>query len=340
MSFFNWSGWSGAASLIAAAAAVAALWFSGQSLRATQHQYALSEQAEVTDRFAKAVASLGSENVDVRLGGIYSLERLSRDSTVDRPAIMDVLGAYVRGHAPAPLPEKDELDLLSGIGYEAAVHCPALPGIAKVPIDVQAAITVINRRDRAVPDLRRIDLSHSCLNRMNIGVRLHGWNLADSDMTGSDFKDPLENDRPDVRGRISRATLDLSDADLTRANLSNLIAFDANLSRATLRNANLGGILLADADLQNAYISSANLTRSSLSRANLANADFSNSNLSGAHLDYCDLKSANLLGAYLEGAGLSGADLTDALILESDVKNVRYSAATKWPKDFKPPPPA
>src|ERR1700747_2720643 len=91
LNFFSWNGWSKVASLATAVAAIAALWFSGQALRSTRAQYGLSEQGEVTDRFAKAVENLGSEKPDVRMGGIYSLERLSRDSTADRPTIMDVL---------------------------------------------------------------------------------------------------------------------------------------------------------------------------------------------------------------------------------------------------------
>ena len=38
---------------------------------------------------------------DVRLGGIYGLEQLARDSPSDHPAVFDVLAAFVRGHVPA-----------------------------------------------------------------------------------------------------------------------------------------------------------------------------------------------------------------------------------------------
>jgi hypothetical protein len=39
---------------------------------------------------------LGSKEIDVRLGGIYALERIARGSKEDHPQIVEVLTAYVR----------------------------------------------------------------------------------------------------------------------------------------------------------------------------------------------------------------------------------------------------
>jgi hypothetical protein len=40
----------------------------------------LTEQGQVTDRYTKAIEQLGSDKLDVRIGGIYALERIARDS--------------------------------------------------------------------------------------------------------------------------------------------------------------------------------------------------------------------------------------------------------------------
>ena len=40
----------------------------------------LAERGQVTDRFTKAIEQLGSDKLDVRIGGIYALERIARDS--------------------------------------------------------------------------------------------------------------------------------------------------------------------------------------------------------------------------------------------------------------------
>jgi hypothetical protein len=76
------------------------------SERADQWQrrtYELTEQGQVTDRYTKAIEQLGSTTVDVTIGGIYSLERIARDSPSDHPTVMEVLTAYIREHSDEPL---------------------------------------------------------------------------------------------------------------------------------------------------------------------------------------------------------------------------------------------
>ncbi|MDT5082421.1 MAG: hypothetical protein QOJ80_7058, partial [Mycobacterium sp.] len=67
--------WIGAVGV--AVAAFTGLIFTYQQYRLSQQAQVITEQGQVTDRFTKAVEQLGSEDkVNVRLGGIYSLERL------------------------------------------------------------------------------------------------------------------------------------------------------------------------------------------------------------------------------------------------------------------------
>lgn len=90
----------------------------------------LTEQGQVTDRYTKAIEQLGSNTVDVTIGGIYALERIARDSARDHPSVMEVLAACIREHSRDPLPRPG----------------PATPERATRP-DIQAAVTVIGRRD-------------------------------------------------------------------------------------------------------------------------------------------------------------------------------------------------
>jgi uncharacterized protein YjbI with pentapeptide repeats len=70
---------------------------------------------------------------------------------------------------------------------------------------------------------------------------------------------------------------------------------DAHMPRASLSNANLDGADLSKADLRG---------------ANLRGANLSFANLSSANLSYVDLYGADLSGADLRGANLSGVDLS------------------------------
>jgi len=58
--------------------------------------------------YAQAIEQLASDTLVVRLGGIYSLERIANVSARDHPMVMEVLSAFVRAHShPAPrLPDR------------------------------------------------------------------------------------------------------------------------------------------------------------------------------------------------------------------------------------------
>jgi hypothetical protein len=71
----------------------------------TLRQVQASREGHTTERFTKAIDQIGSDNIDVRLGGIYALERVARNSPADRPQIQYLLGGYIRNHSPWP-PDK------------------------------------------------------------------------------------------------------------------------------------------------------------------------------------------------------------------------------------------
>jgi hypothetical protein len=73
-----------------------------EQARIANVQAKTAEQGHITDRFTKAIEQLGSEKLAVRMGAIYALERLSKDSPEDHWTIMEVLTAYVRDNAPWP----------------------------------------------------------------------------------------------------------------------------------------------------------------------------------------------------------------------------------------------
>ena len=74
------------------------------------------------------------------------------------------------------------------------------------------------------------------------------------------------------------------------------------------------------ADLSNADLSGANLIGADLSDANLFSAGLSEANLIGADLSRANLSEANLNGADLENANLSGADgITNAELEQQTV---------------------
>src|SRR6516225_3233653 len=87
---------------------IAGFWASVRNTNKTTalalRAFELTEQGQVTERDSNAIAQLGSDKLDVRIGGIYALEPIARDSPRDHPTIMEVLAAFIREHSREPWP--------------------------------------------------------------------------------------------------------------------------------------------------------------------------------------------------------------------------------------------
>lgn len=219
---------------------------------ATWRQVLLAREGQITERFTRAVDQIGSDNVDVRVGGVYALERIARNSPADRDTVQFVLGAFVRNHAPRE----------TG-AHETGAHEPGdgpgerQPWMQLRRPDVQAVMQVLSRRPESPTGTRRLVLSHVDLRSLLLDpgarlsdsvfrhtdlsrARLAGVDLRRTDLTGTDLRLAHLRDA-DLRDAVLRGTL-LGRADLTGADLSG-----ADLRGADLRDAVLEGTRLVGA---------------------------------------------------------------------------------------------
>lgn len=128
-----------------------------------REQAELTREGQVTERYVEAIKLLSSDNLTQRLGGIYALERIMRDSEKDHQVIVEVLASFVRQHAPirqhARVPDGE----------------PAAEPASRHPEEhVQAAVTVLGRRPERAETMR-INLS---------GIDLHGADLRHARLVG------------------------------------------------------------------------------------------------------------------------------------------------------------
>lgn len=84
------------AQVIGGAFFVLGLFVTYNTFELNRQGHELSREGQVTERFSKAVELLGSEDLSVRLGGLYALERIAKDSPKDHSTIMQILSAYIR----------------------------------------------------------------------------------------------------------------------------------------------------------------------------------------------------------------------------------------------------
>jgi hypothetical protein len=191
-------------------AVLAGAYVAYRQLTNSREQLRVAQQGQITERFTHAIDQLGHAQLDIRLGGIYALERIARDSPDDRATIGEVLTAFVRSHAPWPprLPGQ----------YVATAPIDKVPELQVRAADVQASLTVLGRGGFALAaqghgdrlDLHTVDLRRA--------------KLPDAHLIGADFHG----------AHLERA--DLIDAHLEKARLA-----DAHLERADLREAYLEG---------------------------------------------------------------------------------------------------
>lgn len=100
------------------------------------------------------------------MGGIYALERLAIDSPRDQSSIVNVLSAFIRSSAPLPAANKT---------------CPN-----NVTLDVQAALTVLGRRNTVYDGGATVDLDNTCLNHAGlIGAHFDHANLNFTNLFGA-----------------------------------------------------------------------------------------------------------------------------------------------------------
>ncbi len=175
-----------------------AYWQFSQQQRSSQEQFSRQERSShdllISNQVSKGFEQLGNkEEIVLRIGGIYVLEGVMNDAVQYHRPVVEALSAFIR--------EKTSTD--------------AGPAPARVPTDIQAALTVIGRRS-AGPGA--IDLT-----KANIaGARLTGATLNGAILNGVDLTDA------DLR------ITDLNGADLTPSDLN-----PSNLTRANLTSAYL-----------------------------------------------------------------------------------------------------
>ena len=164
----------------------------------------VAEEGQITERFTKAIAQLGDDKMAIRLGGIYALERIARDSEKDHGPIMEVLTAYVRENATK-----------EGEYAEKAAQGPT--------IDIQAILTVLGRRETT--DGNRLNNPLDLSNTHLVGAELGRANLHLAFLVGANLSRAILN-------RANLRDANLQDANLEGAKLRGAILDDANLDGA------------------------------------------------------------------------------------------------------------
>ncbi|GAA4555250.1 hypothetical protein GCM10023193_01110 [Planotetraspora kaengkrachanensis] len=257
--------------------------------------YLLSRSGQVADRYAKATSQLVSDNPAERIGAIYSLARLLKDSPRDHRAIVDLLAAFVR-HSRAlgaealddgGLVEDDECE--SGLSWKGD----------HFPIDVQSVIDVLVKRPK------RFETPWILIGRADLaGARFtNGW------------IDTIHFEGCNLRG-----------AHFVHAKATSVVLSECDLRATNLSGAQLPFAHMQDSDLRGALVRWVNLRGAGLMRTDFRGAVLRGSDLRGAALADADLRGVDLS----EVNGLSAGQIAEAV---TDGETVLPPYLTSRPAD-------
>ncbi|MGJ3248663.1 MAG: pentapeptide repeat-containing protein [Elainellaceae cyanobacterium] len=249
-----------------------------------------------SERFSKAVELLGNKELDARVGGVYSLEKLVEDFPDLHWTIMEVLVALVQERTILKLESLPNLEIWLN---ESPYDLRRLQQLSlKINTDTQAALTVIGRQNHHTPDNKAINLSRTYL----VGADLSQGNFQYVNFEG---------------------------AILIGANLNEVNLREANINDADLRYASVTW-----ADLSGAKISKTNCEGANFLCSKLENSDLEDSNFSKANLADTNLKEAIISGTiFNEVHGLMPEQIQEAISMKKAMLYgsgfLRYGAQIK-----------
>ncbi|GIJ19468.1 pentapeptide repeat-containing protein [Micromonospora lutea] len=238
-------------SIVSVLVVAVGLYLSNEADRA---QLDVTLKGQASDRYNDAVRQLnepGREKLLLRVGAIYALEQLMRNSPPDQPATIEIIAGFVRLNSP--LPDAPEADAPQESASRPEHRSDRR---ARLPMDVQAALTVLARRnseedDRAVLTPEGIANNQRSGDGLELpntylrGARIDGISLNGADLRGADLREVRMSS-----ARLRSTQLEL--AKLDNANLAHSLLHGADLKGASLRNATLFGTSFWRADLSGA----------------------------------------------------------------------------------------
>lgn len=206
-----------------------------------------NRRGQLTERFTKAVEQLGDARLDIRLGGIYALEGIARESRELHGPVIELLTAFLREHASEKTETSDEdstAATAAGAGVIPAVKPARIPYLRA---DFKAIATVLSRRD-VTHDARdeTLNLSETRLNNASFfRAPLQGASFGGAQLRGADF----------VRAQLNEAEFTkahLQGANFSGAKLHGTSFMFARLQGSIFFNAKLRNVSFAGADLEGA----------------------------------------------------------------------------------------
>ncbi len=243
---------------------------------AAMRQARAASETQVTKLLTDAIGFLADKDkLELRIGAIYSLERIAQKSKADLYRVLEILYAFLRENTSRRGAESDESPTI-------------------IPPDIQACLDVVARNPppRTIFKRRAARLTLANVNLRSVdlrGAHLRGVHLLGADLRGAD----------------------LSNSDLRRATLSKAMLNGARLQSCKLNGAELTETDFQDCQLEGAVLDLVKASNAAFNRANLQSARFDRAYLRGAKFTDANLTKADFSGSDVSEALFINANIAE-----------------------------
>ncbi|MDG4838368.1 pentapeptide repeat-containing protein [Micromonospora sp. WMMD967] len=213
------------------------------SVAAARDEIRLSEQGQVNERYSRGVEHLGSDSLDVRVGGILALEQIANDAPSRAAAVRAILNSFISIHAP----RRDVRSVRVIPRVSAGSFNPR-----HVAQDTGVALATLGRVGGPI-SLSYLDLGGAAFSS---GDYANSWFWATDLSSSAAFSANMQGSvfcYSDL-SFVFFSRIDLRGGNFESANLTGARLEQSDLRNANFTNATLAGALLIGSDLRGAKI--------------------------------------------------------------------------------------
>lgn len=253
---------------------IVGLYLNWRRIVSTENAITISERGQLVDRLSKAVDQIGSNNLSVRIGGLYALKNIGFDFENYTKQVVEILSSFIRVNS----------------SVDAACD-ESVP----VPHDVQIAldsIIHIKSDHNEFLDNTIIDLS---------GCRLMGITIIKKNLKGFDFsRSNLSNSNLES---CQIANVEMFKTNFSNCNLSKINIFNAKLKNCVFDNSQmsfsiLSKLLIFDSSFRNCSLVEANFRGSAIDNVSFKDSTLMDADFTDTHMDNCDFSGAKFVSNF------------------------------------------
>lgn len=262
-----------------------------KQIAATQEQLLLSKKSQVTDQFNKAIEQLAHEKKEVRIGGLYTLNRLTTEDPNLISNIQEIIISYIQNHYSA-IPKLNQRIFQFGLLDDFFQIIP-LPDGYRYASDLEKKII------EELHNEELLDNEGIIIKSPSLPIRKTSFDLykivkkVDVLGSGVDADDVLIYLLRANYFKLTEPQSDIRVAFEIITKLANNIKTVSHISNSNLHHIFLHGFSFINFNFSNSIFGSADLSFGRFIKCNMSNVIFQGAHLCCSTFEECDLDKAD-----------------------------------------------